>query len=155
MNTPGSPQSSHTGAPHTWASPPALVGMAWVLCVGALAWTILADDPRGRILTAIAAAGLLLFALFGTVARPRLSADTDGIEIRRLGGRQRWAWGAVRISVSSTRRFGRTVSLLELDAGDDSEDGDGALVVLGWLDLGTEPEEVAAVLRAYRTGPLR
>jgi hypothetical protein len=128
--------------------------MAWVLCVGALAWTILVDDPRGRILTALATIGLLLFALFGTIARPRLRADTDGIEIRRLGGRQRWAWGAVRISVSSTRRFGRTVSLLELDAGDDSEDGDGALVVLGWLDLGTEPQEVAAVLRAYRTGPL-
>jgi hypothetical protein len=129
--------------------------MAWVLCVGALAWTILADDPRGRILTALAAVGLLLFALFGTVARPRLSADADGIEIRRLGGRQRWPWGAVRISVSSTRRFGRTVSLLELDAGDDTEDGDGVLVVLGWLDLGTEPEQVAAVLRTYRTGPLR
>jgi hypothetical protein len=155
MNAPGSQKS-----PHTWASPPALVGMAWVLCVGALAWTVLADDPRGRILTALAAAGLLLFALFGTVARPRLSADADGIEIRRLGGRQRWAWGAVRISVSSTRRFGRTVSLLELDTGndtahDDDADGDGALVVLGWLDLGTEPEQVAAVLRAYRTGPLR
>jgi len=43
----------------------------------------------------------------------------------------------------------------ELDAGDDTEDGDGVLVVLGWLDLGTEPQEVAAVLRAYRTGPLR
>jgi hypothetical protein len=133
--------------------------MAWVLCVGALAWTILADDPRGRILTAIAAVGLLLFALFGTVARPRLSADLDGIEIRRLGGRQRWAWGAVRISVSSTRRFGRTVSLLELDTGNDTADEDeddvGGLVVLGWLDLGTEPQEVAAVLRAYRTGPLR
>jgi hypothetical protein len=159
MNAPGSPQSPHTGAPHTWASPPALVGMAWVLCVGALAWTILADDPRGRILTAIAAAGLLLFALFGTVARPRLSADPDGIEIRRLGGRQRWPWGAVRISVSSTRRFGRTVSLLELDTGNDAADEDeddvGGLVVLGWLDLGTEPEQVAAVLRAYRTGPLR
>ena len=155
MNAPGSPQPRQ----HTWASPAALVGMAWVLCVGALAWTILADDPRGRILTAIAAVGLLLFALFGTVARPRLLADTDGIEIRRLGGRQRWAWGAVRISVSSTRRFGRTVSLLELDTGNDTADDDendiGGLVVLGWLDLGTEPQEVAAVLRAYRTGPLR
>jgi Bacterial PH domain len=155
MNAPGLPQSRQ----HTWASPPALVGMAWVLCVGALAWTILADDPRGRILTAIAAVGLLLFALFGTVARPRLSADPDGIEIRRLGGRQRWPWGVVRISVSSTRRFGRTVSLLELDTGndtaDDDEDDVGGLVVLGWLDLGTEPEQVAAVLRAYRTGPLR
>jgi hypothetical protein len=112
-----------------------------------LAWTVFGDDPRGRILTGVATAGLLLFALFGTVARPRLSADADGLEIRRLLGRQHWAWGAVRITVSSTRRFGRTVSLLELDSAD--LDDDGGLVVLGWLDLGTEPAEVAAVLRSY------
>lgn len=112
-----------------------------------LAWTALGDDPRGRILTGVATAGLLLFALFGTVARPRLSANPEGLVIRRLGGRQHWAWGAVRITVSSTRRFGRTVSLLELDSAD--LDDDGGLVVLGWLDLGTEPAEVAAVLRSY------
>jgi hypothetical protein len=133
--------------PHSWASPPALVGMAWVLATATLAWTLFGTDPRGRILTGLAAAGLLLFALFGSVARPRLAADSDGVEIRRLLGRQRWAWGAVRISVSSTRRFGRTVSLLELDGTD--FDDDGGLVVLGWLDLGTEPAEVAAVLRTY------
>ncbi len=136
---------------HAWAAPPALVGMAWVLAAGTLAWTVFGTDPRGRILTALATAGLLLFALFGTVARPRLAADADGIEIRRLVGRQRWAWGTVRITVSSTRRFGRTVSLLELDSPDDSADSSGGLVVLGWLDLGTEPAEVAAVLRSYRT----
>jgi len=142
MNEPGS------GPSHTWAPPPALVGMAWVLMAATLAWTVFGNDPRGRILTGLAAAGLLLFALFGTVARPRLAADADGVVIRRLGGRQHWAWGAVRISVSSTRRFGRTVSLLELDGADD--DDEGGLIVLGWLDLGTEPAEVAAVLRSYR-----
>ena len=137
-----------SGKSHAWAPPPALVGMAWVLAVAALAWTVFGDDPRGRILTALATLGLLLFALFGTVARPRLAADADGVEIRRLLGRQRWTWGAVRITVSSTRRFGRTVHLLELDSAD--TDDEGGLVVLGWLDLGTEPAEVAAVLRTYR-----
>ena len=146
------PGSTHS---HAWASPAALIGLSWVLAAGTLAWTVFGTDPRGRVLTALATVGLLLFALFGTVARPRLTADADGIEIRRLGGRQRWAWGNVRITVSSTRRFGRTVSLLELDnAGTDDgspDDDNGGLIVLGWLDLGTEPAEVAAVLRSYRT----
>jgi hypothetical protein len=122
--------------------------MAWVLAAAAIAWTVFGTDPAGRILAALATIGLLLYALFGTVARPRLAADANGIEIRRLGGRQHWRWGTVRISVSTTRRFGRQVSLLELD-GDDSDTGEGSLVVLGWLDLGTEPAQVAAVLRAY------
>jgi hypothetical protein len=134
-------------SPHAWASPPALIGMAWVLTAATLAWTVFGTDPRGRILTGLAAAGLLLFALFGTVARPRLAVDADGVEIRRLFGRHRWTWEAVRITVSSTRRFGRTVSLLELDSADLTDEG--GLVVLGWLDLGTEPAEVAAVLRSY------
>lgn len=142
MNEPGS------GPSHAWSPPPALVGLTWVLMAGTLGYTVFGHDPRGRILTGLAAAGLLLFALFGTLARPRLAVDADGIVIRRLLGRQHWAWGAVRITVSSTRRFGRTVSLLELDSAD--MDDDGGLVVLGWLDLGTEPAEVAAVLRSYR-----
>jgi hypothetical protein len=144
-------QNRHMSAPHSphaWSSPPALIAMSWVLAASTLAWTVFGTDPRGRILTGLATAGLLLFALFGTLARPRLTADSDGVEIRRLGSRHRWAWGAVRITVSSTRRLGRTVSLLELDSAD--LDDDGGLVVLGWLDLGTEPAEVAAVLRSYR-----
>jgi Bacterial PH domain len=135
-------------SPHAWAAPPGLVGMAWVLAVGAVAWTVFGQDPAGRILAGLATIGLVLFALFGTLARPRLAADADGIEIRRLGGRRRWPWGTVRISVSTTRRFGRQVSLLELDAHETEHDV-GGLVVLGWLDLGTEPAAVAAVLRSY------
>jgi hypothetical protein len=148
--------SEPRSASHAWAPPPALVVLAWVLAAALLVWTVFGADPRGRILTALASAGLLLFALFGTVARPRLAATADGIEIRRLGGRQHWAWDSVRITVSSTRRFGRTVSLLELDSIESDIDaesdhaGSGGLVVLGWLDLGTEPAEVAAVLRSYR-----
>lgn len=134
--------------PNTWSAPAALIGTTWVLALAALAYTVLGTDPGGRILTAVATAGLALFALYGTVARPRLTVDTDGVEIRRLLGRQRLPWKSVRIKVSSTRRLGRQVSLLELDS-DGDDDNDGALIVLGWLDLGTEPENVAAAIRAY------
>jgi hypothetical protein len=138
-------------SPATWSTPAALVGTAWVLAVSAAAYTVLGTDPGGRILTAIAAAGLALFALFGTVARPRLSVDAGGVEIRRLSGRQRLPWKAVQLSVSTTRRLGRRMSLLELDVAgqDEGGEGDGGLIVLGWLDLGTEPEEVAAAIRSY------
>jgi hypothetical protein len=134
--------------PSQWSVSPGLVGLAWVLAVGTLAYTVLSTDPPGRIVAALATIGLVVFALFGTVARPRLAIDSDGIVIRRLFGRQHLPWGGVRISVSSTRRLGRQVSLLELDTGND-EDAGGGLIVLGWLDLGTEPELVAQALRAY------
>jgi hypothetical protein len=134
--------------PNAWSVPTGLVAMAWVLAVGALAYTVFSSDPPGRIVAGLATIGLVVFALFGTLARPRLAIDSDGIEIRRLFGRQRLPWGGVRISVTSTRRLGRQTSLLELDTGND-EDAGGGLIVLGWLDLGTEPELVAKALRAY------
>jgi hypothetical protein len=134
--------------PNAWSVSPGLVGMAWVLAAGTLAYTVLSSDPPGRIVAALAAIGLLVFALFGTVARPRLAIDADGIVVRRLFGRQHLPWGGVRIRVTSTRRLGRQTSLLELDTGNDDDAG-GGLIVLGWLDLGTEPELVAEALRAY------
>lgn len=134
-----------------WSSPVGLVALAWVLSVAALAWTVFATDPGGRILTGLAFVGLLLFALFGTVARPRLAATAKGVEIRRLLGRENWTWGSLRITVTATRRFGRKVSMLELESRPTDANEDGTLIVLGWLDLGTEPEQVAAALRAYRT----
>lgn len=135
-------------ATHTWSPLVAMVVTTWVLAAGALAYTVFGADTGGRVLTAVATVGLTLFALFGTVARPRLSVDAEGVEVRRLAGRQRLPWRSVRISVSSTRRFGRQVSLLELDADTGDEDHTG-LIVLGWLDLGTDPEDVAAAIRSY------
>lgn len=134
---------------HAWSVRPALVTTTWVLAAAALAYAVFAGDPIGRFITGVAAIGLALFALFGTVARPRLAADADGIRVRNLMGSHDLPWGSVRIRVSTTRRFGRTVSLLELDGATD-DDPDGGLIVLGWLDLGTEPETVADALRTYR-----
>jgi hypothetical protein len=135
--------------PAAWSAPTGLVWLAWVLAVATLAYTVFSSDPLGRIVTGLATIGLVLYALFGTVARPRLAVSTDGIEIRRLVGRQHLPWGSVRIRVTASRRLGRQSSLLELDTGND-EDAGGGLIVLGWLDLGTEPELVADVLRAYQ-----
>lgn len=135
-------------SPANWSAPVALVVTTWVLAAAALAYTVFGTDTGGRVLTAVATVGLAVFALFGTVARPRLSVDAEGVEIRRLLGRQRLPWRSVRIRVSSTRRFGRQVSLLELDS-DTGDEDEAGLIVLGWLDLGTEPENVAAAIRAY------
>lgn len=150
MTSPDAADGTGSTEASAWSPSPALVGMAWVLAAAALAATVFSGPPTGRFLTGVAALALLLFALFGTVARPRLSADADGLTVRRLFGRRTWPWGSVRITVSSTRRFGRQVSLLELEGHDrDDEDGE-TLVVLGWLDLGTEPAGVADALRARR-----
>lgn len=132
-----------------WSAPPALIVTCWVLATAALAYTVFSGDPIGRLVTGVATIGLGWYALFVTVARPRLTADAEGVEIRRLTGRRRLPWGTLRISVTASRRLGRTVSQLELDT-DNDDDPDGGLVVLGWLDLGTEPEEVARTLRTYR-----
>ncbi len=134
---------------HTWSARPALVVTVWVLALGTLLYAVFTGDQIGRLVLAVATVGLIAFGLYGTVARPRLAVDADGIEVRRLSGRQRLAWDSVRIRVATTRRLGRQVSLLELDTEND-DDPDGGLILLGWLDLGTEPEEVAAVLRRYQ-----
>jgi hypothetical protein len=137
------------GPPHTWSARPALLVTVWVLALGTLLYAVFTGDPIGRLVFAVATIGLIAFGLYGTIARPRLAVDSDGIEIRRLSGRQRLPWGSVRIRVATTRRLGRQVSLLELDTEND-DDPDGGLIVLGWLDLGTDAEEVAAVLRRYQ-----
>jgi hypothetical protein len=111
---------------------------------GAAVFAVLMNDTPGRVLLAVAALVAALLALHGTVARPRLAADSGGVTLRGLTRRRQWTWGDVNVRVMRTRRFGREVATLELDAEDD-------LVVLGWLDLGSHPDEVADALRDLRT----
>lgn len=127
-----------------WSTPPALVAIGWLATAGAALWALLSDDPAGRILVALAALVAASLALYGTIARPRLSADSNGITLRRLTSRRQWTWAEVNVRVVRTKRLGREVSTLEVDAEDD-------LIVLGWLDLGTPPEDVADALRELRT----
>ncbi len=135
-----------------WSTPAGLVVLAWVLAAAALAWFVLlwvaGSDAPGRLLAGVAVVGLTLAALSGTRARPRLSAGPDGLTVRRLTWTLHVPWSRVdRVRVLRTRRLGREASLLELDLRTTTGNGE-RLVVLGRLELGEDPEDVADALHA-------
>jgi hypothetical protein len=133
-----------------WSPAPGLVALAWLGALAAVAWCLLlapdGTDPAGRLIVGVAAVALLVAAVSGTVARPRLAAGADGLAVRSLAGTRRYPWPQVhRIRVLHTRRFGRVTSLLAVDVRGDEPD-DERLIVFGRLDLGADPEDVAAAL---------
>lgn len=132
----------------TWAPQPAIVVLAWVLAAVAGAWAVFADDPPGRVLLGVAAMLLAVAGVFALVARPRLAADHEGITVRGLTGARKWAWSEVNVRLVRTRRLGRDTATLEVDA-ENAEPP--ALVVLGRLDLGADPEDVVDALLELRT----
>jgi hypothetical protein len=111
-----------------------------------LALAVLAVDTEGRLLVGAAALLLLLLAARDLLLRPRLAAGPDGVVVRTLGGRSELPWAGLRLQVRTTRRFGISNRVLELDTATGPDD-DGVLVLLGRRDLGTDPEEVARALR--------
>lgn len=133
---------------HSWAPKAELAVLAWALAAGAAVWAWLADDPPGRVLLGTSALVLALAGLFGVLVRPRLAADPQGVTVRGLTGSRSWTWAEVNVRLVRTRRLGREVATIELDA-DNAEVPD--LVVLGKLDLGTDPEDVVDALLALRT----
>lgn len=124
------------------------MALGWALAVIAAFLAVVGPQAVGKLLLGIAALALALAALHGTVARPRLLADADGVEVRGLLGARRWSWGEINVKLSHTRRLGREVYLVELDAENAAEP---ALVLLGKLDLGADPQDVAEALLALRT----
>jgi hypothetical protein len=132
----------------TWAPKVELTALAWASAGLAAAWAAFTDDPPGRVLLGAVALMLAFAGLFGTVVRPRLAADAEGVTVRGLTGRRRYAWAEVNVRLVRTRRLGRDVSTVELDAEAAEEPG---LVVLGRLDLGTDPEDVVDALLELRT----
>jgi hypothetical protein len=115
------------------------VVLAWALAAAAGSWAAFTHDPPGRVLPG---------GVFTLVARPRLAADHEGIAVRGLTGTRRWTWAEVNVRLVRTRRLGRETSTLEVDA-ENAEPP--ALVVLGRLDLGAEPEDVVDALLELRT----
>lgn len=137
-----------------WSTPAGLVVMAWVLAVAATAWFVLlrvaGSDAPGQLLAGVAAVGLAVAAASATRARPRLSAAPDGLTVRRLTWTLHVPWSRVdQVRVLRTRRLGRETSLLELDLRSATGE-DERLVVLGRLELGEDPEDVADALAFYR-----
>lgn len=134
----------------SYAPNPVAVGAAWVGAGAAGAWAVLTADPAGRVLGTAAVLLLGALALAGTVARPRLLADRDGVRLARLTGARRWSWRQVsRVEVVDSRRLGRRTGVLELDVADDRGE---QLVVLTRLDLDADPVDVAGELGALRFG---
>lgn len=133
------------GVPSAWAPRAELVALAWALGSAAAAAAVmmaLAGDRPGMVLLGIAAVALLAAAAHGTVVRPRLTADDQGVRIRTLTGTTRVAWPDVWLGLAFTRRWGREVHVLELET--------DHLMVFGWIELGTDPRDVHERLLALR-----
>ncbi len=116
-----------------------LVAVAGILM--SLACAMLATDPPGRILTGVAAAGLLVFAAGSWRARPKLTVGSDGLIHRGwLHTRTLSRPDIAAVRITEFRRLGRRQRLLEIDA------ADGTLLVLSRWDLGGDPLTVLDAL---------
>ena len=127
----------------TWSTPAPLVAAAWVLAALLAFATVITTENAGRLLIGLAALLVSYLAAFASLARPRLSADANGLAVRGFASTTLLPWHEVKVKLQHTRRLGREQQTLELDA-------DDRLVVLTKLDLGADPEEVASVLHALR-----
>jgi hypothetical protein len=100
-------------------------------------------DPPGRILTGIAAVGLITFAIMSWRARPKLAITPEGVAVRGW-----WRTHVLRraditlVRITEFRRLARTMRLLEIDTADDR------LHVFTRWDLGTDPLDVLDALTA-------
>ena len=127
-----------------WGPPAGGVAACGVLglmmAIGAV--TLITDAP-GRILTIIAAAGLLVFAMLSWRARPKLAIKDGGLLIRGALRTHRLAKADIKIiRITEFRRIARKVRLLEIDTSDDR------LFVLTRWDLGGDPLDVLDALTA-------
>ena len=127
-----------------WA--PSSVGIAgWGIAgvVMAIACVTLVTDPPGRLLTGIAAAGLILFAAASWRARPKLAITGDGLQIRGWLRTQLLQRSDIKIiRITEFRRIGRKMRLLEIDA------VDGRLLIFSRWDLGADPLDALDALTA-------
>jgi hypothetical protein len=129
-----------------WSPRPGETAALVAVALG-LGFGLLVLDAPGRLLVGTGALLLLVLAARDAVARPRLTAGTDGVEVRSWTGRRQLPWADLRVQVRESRRFGMRSRSLELDTSAGPDD-DGVLVVLGRRDLGADPAEVARALRA-------
>jgi hypothetical protein len=125
---------------------PPVVGIAGCGVAGvlmAIASVTLVTDAPGRVMTGIAAAGLVLFAGATWRARPKLAITPDGLAIRGWFRTQVLRQSDIKIiRITEFRRYARKVRLLEI------ETVNGGLVLFSRWDLGTNPLEVLDALTA-------
>jgi len=127
-----------------------LVAFAVVVLLGLL----LAQDPLGLGLTAVAAVAVGAYALRDILAPVRLAADREGLTVvTGFASRRQIPWRDVeRIRVDRPVRAGlramlnaEHTALLEVDTG-------SSLHLFGASELGVPVEEAVETLRHFRTG---
>lgn len=128
-----------------WSPRPAETVALVAVALG-LGLALVVLDAPGRVLVGGGALLLLVLAARDVLARPRLTAGPDGVDVRTWTGRRHLPWSGLRLRVRESRRFGVPSRTLELDTAAGPDD-DGVLVVLGRRDLGADPDEVARALR--------
>ena len=127
-----------------WAPPAAGIAACGIAGLAmAIAGVTMVTDAPGRIMTGIAAVGLVLFAGLTWRGRPKLAITPDGLAIRGWFRTQVLRPSDIKIiRITEFRRYGRTVRLLEV------ETADGGLVLFSRWDLGTDPLKVLDALTA-------
>jgi hypothetical protein len=106
-----------------------------ILCVTAV------TDPPGRVLTGVAAIGLLVYAAFSWRSRPRLAISDGTLTIRGWFSTSVLTSADVAlVRITEFRRLGRKQQLLEIETADDK------LQVFSRWDLGTTPLAVLDAL---------
>ncbi|HEY2450836.1 MAG TPA: PH domain-containing protein [Mycobacterium sp.] len=127
---------------------PRTTGIAGCGVAGALmaiASVTAVTDVPGRVLTSIAAVGLLVFAGASWRARPKLAITPAGLTLRGWFRTQVLQRSDIKIiRIVEFRRYGRKVRLLEVETADD------ALVLFSRWDLGTDPLDVLDALTDAR-----
>jgi len=127
-----------------WA--PRATGIAGCAAFGllmAIACVTLVTDVPGRVLTGVAAVGLLVFASASWRARPKLAISPGGLVVRGWWRTQLLRRADIKlIRIIEFRRIGRKVRMLEVETADDR-----LLIFTRW-DLGTEPLNVLDALTA-------
>ncbi|OBG55292.1 MULTISPECIES: PH domain-containing protein [unclassified Mycobacterium] len=122
---------------------PGIAGCGLAGLLMAIASVTVVTDAPGRILTGIAAVGLILFAGATWRARPKLAITADGLALRGWFRTQLLRPSDIKIiRITEFRRYARKVRLLEVETADDS------LVLFSRWDLGTDPLEVLDALTA-------
>ncbi|BBY18579.1 PH domain-containing protein [Mycolicibacterium litorale] len=124
-------------------SPLGIAGCGLVGLVMAIASVMVVTEAPGRLLTGIAAVGLITFAIMSWRARPKLAITAEGVAVRGWFSTRVLTRADVKlVRITEFRRLARKMRLLEIETTDD-----GLHVLTRW-DLGADPLDVLDALTA-------
>ena len=127
-----------------WGPPAAaMAGCALVGILMAIGSVTLVTDAPGRILTGIAALGLILFAGVSWRARPKLAIAGEELVVRGPFRTQLLRRSDIKIiRLTEFSRYGRKIRMLDIEL------VEGGLLIFSRWDLGTDPSHVLDALTA-------